>query len=147
MAILITLKLFLPIKTIVEVGQRVKWNILKNIFGHIVPHFWPMTSFWPKNDVILDTFHCFDQFWAILTNLKLILPTKTMVEVGQHDNFSILKNKFGHILPHFWLMTSFWQEIGSKGGPKHKTANYEDKWDFTVPKIHSWVVKLVCYLK
>ena len=37
-------------------------------------------------------------------------------------------------------------KIGPKGGPKHKTAYYEAKWDFKVPKILSWVVKLVCYL-
>ena len=38
-------------------------------------------------------------------------------------------------------------KISPKGGPKYKTANYEAKWDFKVPTIHSWVVKLVCYLK
>ena len=38
-------------------------------------------------------------------------------------------------------------KIGPKGGPKHKIAYYEAKWDFKVPKMHSWVVKLVFYLK
>ncbi len=37
-------------------------------------------------------------------------------------------------------------KIGPKGGPKHKIAYYEAKWDFNVPKVVSWVVKLVCYL-
>ena len=37
-------------------------------------------------------------------------------------------------------------KLGPKGGPKHKIAYYEAKWDFKVPKMHSWVVKLVFYL-
>ena len=39
------------------------------------------------------------------------------------------------------------QKIGPKVGPKHKIAYYEAKWDFKVPKIHSWVVTLLFYLK
>ena len=39
------------------------------------------------------------------------------------------------------------QIIGPKAGPKHKIVYYEAKWDFKVPKIKSWVVKLVCYIK
>ena len=38
------------------------------------------------------------------------------------------------------------QKIGQKGGPKHKISFYEAKWDFKVPKVLSWVVKLVYYL-
>ena len=38
-------------------------------------------------------------------------------------------------------------KIGPKGGAKYKIAYYEAKWDFKVPKIHIWVVKLVYYLK
>ena len=38
------------------------------------------------------------------------------------------------------------QRIGSKKGPKHKIAYYEAKWDFQVPKIDSWLVKVVFYL-
>ena len=34
-----------------------------------------------------------------------------------------------------------------KGGLKHKTVNYEAKYDFQVPKFHSLVVKRVFYLK
>ena len=37
-------------------------------------------------------------------------------------------------------------KIGSRRGPKHKITYYEAKWDFKVPKMHSWVVKLVFYL-
>ena len=37
-------------------------------------------------------------------------------------------------------------KIGPKWGKKHKTAYYEAKWDFKVPKIPSWIVILVCYL-
>ena len=33
--------------------------------------------------------------------------------------------------------------MGPKGCPKHKIAYCEGKWDFKVPKMHSWVVKLV----
>ena len=32
-------------------------------------------------------------------------------------------------------------------GPKRKIAYYEAKCDIKLPKIHSWVVKLVSYLK
>ena len=34
-----------------------------------------------------------------------------------------------------------------KRGPKYKIAYYEAKQDFKAPKIHSRVLKLVCYLK
>ena len=38
------------------------------------------------------------------------------------------------------------QKISPKGGPKHKIPYYEAKCDFKVPKVLSWVVRLVCYL-
>ena len=37
-------------------------------------------------------------------------------------------------------------KIGSNGCPKHKIAYYETKWHLKIPKVLSWVVKLVCYL-
>ena len=38
------------------------------------------------------------------------------------------------------------QKNGAKGGTKHKSAYYEAKYDFKVPKVLRWVVKLICYL-
>ena len=38
------------------------------------------------------------------------------------------------------------QKIGPNGGPKHKIAYYGGKMNVKVPKMHSWVVKLVFYL-
>ena len=37
-------------------------------------------------------------------------------------------------------------KIGFKRGQKHKITYYEAKWDSKVPKMNSWVVKMVCYL-
>ena len=37
-------------------------------------------------------------------------------------------------------------KIGSNGCPKHKIAYYETKSHSKIPKVLSWVVKLVCYL-
>jgi hypothetical protein len=36
--------------------------------------------------------------------------------------------------------------IPKRGVGEYKIAYYEAKWDFKVPKVLSWVVKLVCYL-
>ena len=38
-------------------------------------------------------------------------------------------------------------KLGSKGDPKQKIDYYEAKYAFKVPKMHSSVLKLVCYLK
>ena len=38
------------------------------------------------------------------------------------------------------------QKLGQKKGQKHKIAYYEAKLDFKVPKMHSWLVKLIFYL-
>ena len=38
------------------------------------------------------------------------------------------------------------RKLGPNGGPKHKITYYEAKWDFKVPKVLSWVVKLVCHI-
>ena len=37
-------------------------------------------------------------------------------------------------------------KIGTKRGQKHKITYYESKWDFKMPKMLSWLVKLFFYL-
>ena len=70
---------------------------------------------------------------------KFFGERKPMV-TSEFRNFKILTPFVTSLIPNF-------SKNKPKGGPKHKIAYYEAKWDFKVPKIHSWVVKLVCYLK
>ena len=47
-----------------------------------------------------------------------------------------------------WGSTNWskWDKNMHKRGPKHKLTYYEAKWDFKVPKMHSWLIKLFFYL-
>ncbi len=73
-----------------------------------MPHFWRMTSFWAKNDVILTIFRYFDKLLDILTTLTWIVPIKTMIEVAQLDKWNIILKMFVISCPIYDIMTSFW---------------------------------------